>query len=130
MVFATESHGSQNVSNGENPELKRCVARDAAQRNPGKGLSSNTSINAINMNRNGKYRKALFLVLAYLGCWLLMHVFINQDLNLVLAAEYFVQAWSFNGFVRPTYIWWLSNPLFVVVVIVYFITDRLRSSEQ
>ena len=82
------------------------------------------------MNINKTYRMALFLIPAYLVCWLLMYGFVNQDMNLGLAAEYFIQAWSFKGFVRPTYIWWLSNALFVVVAIVYFVVNRRGSSEQ
>jgi len=82
------------------------------------------------MNKNEIFRKALFLIPAYLICWLLMYGLVNQDMNLGLAAEYFVQAWSFNGFVRPMYIWWLSNALFVVVAIVYFVINRRGSIGQ
>ncbi len=81
------------------------------------------------MNKKRIYKKILFLVPGYIVCWLLMYVFINQDINLTLAAEYFVQAWTFNGFVRPMYVWWLSNALFVVVVVVYFVINRRGTSE-
>jgi len=87
-------------------------------------------LDAIKMNKKGIYKKALFLVPAYIFCWLLMYVFINQDINIALAAEFFIQAWSFNGFVRPMYVWWLSNALFVVVAIVYFVINPRGSSEQ
>ena len=64
------------------------------------------------------YRKILIIIPVYILCWLVMYVFINQDLNIALAFEYFIQAWSFNGFVKPMSIWWLSNILFIVAVII------------
>lgn len=88
------------------------------------------ALDAIEMKNNGIYKKVLFLLPTYAVCWLFMYLLTNQDLNLELAAEYFIQAWSFNGFVRPMYIWWLSNALFVVVATVYLVTNREGSREQ
>ena len=45
-------------------------------------------------------------------------------MNIGLAIEYFIQAWSFNGLVRPMYIWWLSNALFIAAVIIYFLVKK------
>ena len=79
--------------------------------------------------KNGMYKTALFLAIAYLVCWLIIYVLINKDLNIGLAFEYFTQAWSFNGFVRPMYIWWLSNLLFIVTAITYFVIKRRGTRE-
>ena len=85
---------------------------------------STASLYAKIMNAKGIYKSALFLVTAYVTCWVLIYVLINQDLNMILAYEYFIMAWSFNGFIRPTYIWLLSNALFIVIVFTYFVIRR------
>jgi hypothetical protein len=79
--------------------------------------------------KRGLYKKALFLVSAYIVCWLVGYVLINQDINLALAFDYFIQAWGFNGFVRPMYVWWASNVLFIVVAIIYLIIIRRSGRE-
>jgi len=34
----------------------------------------------------------------YVACWLVAYVAVNQDLDLGIAARYFLEAWSFGGF--------------------------------
>lgn len=71
--------------------------------------------------------KILFLVLVYIFAWVISYVFINQDINLVLALDYFVQAWSFNGLERPMFVWFICNTLFVFIVITYLVIKRRRN---
>lgn len=58
-----------------------------------------------------------------------MYVLINQNLNVGLAFEYLTQAWSFSGFVKPMYIWWLSNALFIATVIIYTLVRKRGANE-
>ena len=76
------------------------------------------------------YKDRFCLFLAYVACWLLAYAAINQDFNLALVFEYLVQAWSFGGLVRPMYIWWLSNAIFIVVAVLYLAIKRRRPREQ
>lgn len=82
------------------------------------------------MNTKGVYKSALFLISAYIVCWLFIYVLINQDLNVFMAYEYFILAWSFNGLERPMFIWMLSNALFIPTAITYFIIKRKGSRNQ
>ena len=64
--------------------------------------------------------RVLLIVGTYLICWILAYVLVNGDLNLKYIYEYFVAAWTFNGFVRPMYTW-------IVSVIIFFPTIGLIS---
>ncbi len=53
----------------------------------------------------------------------------NQDLDVGLAVEYFVQAWTFSGLVRPLYVWFAGNGVFAVAVIT-LILCRMRAKNR
>ncbi len=71
--------------------------------------------------KKGIHKPLLLLVPVYLFYWLLSYVIINQDLNITLAYEYFILAWSFDGLARPMYVWWLSGVLFIFTAITYMV---------
>jgi len=76
---------------------------------------------------NKSVKKLLFLAIVYIFTWFISYVFINQDINLVLALDYFVQAWSFNGLERPMFVWFIYNALFILIVIAYLVIARRRN---
>ncbi len=75
------------------------------------------------------YKNISLFISAYVACWFLGYVVINRDANLFLALEYFYQAWSLKGFVRPMYVWWLSNSLFIGIAILYLFFQRRSAHE-
>jgi len=76
---------------------------------------------------NKSVKKVLFLAIVYIFTWVFSYVFINQDINLALAIDYFVQAWSFNGLERPMFVWFICNTLLILIVIAYLVITRRRS---
>lgn len=78
------------------------------------------------MEKGEVFKKILLLIIAYLVCWLIAYFFVNQDLNFARAYQYFVMAWSFQDLALPKKVWWISNAMTLVVVILYFIRQRRR----
>jgi hypothetical protein len=84
----------------------------------------------IKMNKN-IITKLLLHFLFYLVCWILSYVMVNNDFNINLMVEYFKLAWSFNGFVRPTYTLILSLIIFLPITgIIYFISKKTNNNEK
>ncbi len=73
---------------------------------------------------NNRIKFILFLTVAYVISWFIGYIAVNQDLNIGLASEYFLQAWTFNGLARPMYVWWLSNGLFVLVATALWLVQK------
>jgi len=66
----------------------------------------------------------------YVACWLVAYVAVNQDLDLGIAARYFLEAWSFGGFARQMYVWYLSLGLFVVIGLTVIYVRRTRDAKS
>ena len=76
------------------------------------------------MNK-GIIKKVSFYFSIYIVCWVFSYVIVNGDLNIKYMVEYFKLAWSFNGFVRPTYTLILSTVTFLPVIgIIYFLSKK------
>ena len=68
-------------------------------------------------------------VAAYAICWVFAYSIMNEDLDGELMLQYFVLAWTGNGFVRPTVTWLLSVVAFSCVLLVWWaLVRRLRRS--
>ena len=75
--------------------------------------------------------KTLIYLAIYLVCWVLSYVMVNNDFNINHMLEYFKLAWSFNGFVRPTYTLMLSLIIFFPIIgIIYFISMKKNNAKK
>ena len=79
--------------------------------------------------RELKIKKVLIFLFIYLVCWALSYVIVNQDFNIELLVDYFVLAWTFDGFVRPVYTWILSLLLFLPIVAIYWFVARKKGRD-
>jgi len=70
----------------------------------------------------------VFFLAAYFLSWVLSYVVVNGDLNIDYMWEYFVLAWTFDGFVRPVVTWLLSIVTFSVIVSVSWYAKRKKGS--
>ena len=73
-----------------------------------------------------KASKILWFSVIYLACWIFSYVLINGDVNIKYMVEYFISAWSFNGFIRPLYTWIFSLVIFFPVIGIIFFIERRK----
>jgi hypothetical protein len=86
------------------------------------------------MRRRARWTKWTFrlfgAVTAYAICWIGAYALVNGDLDGKLIVQYFVLAWTGNGFVRPTFTWLISLVAFSTVVVVWWILARRCGRRQ
>ena len=73
--------------------------------------------------------KVIYITVSYLICWLISYVIINGTENYESIVSYFIQGWTFSGFVKPTYTWVLSLAIFLVYIIVLFVLKKVRDKQ-
>lgn len=55
---------------------------------------------------------------------------VNQDFNIELMLEYFFLAWTFDGFVRPYYIWLFSLSGFFLIIVFNLAISGSRGKDE
>ncbi len=96
---------------GEKRAVRRCAWRVRRSRAKVRCVMSGVKVE--------KVRLIPTFIAIYLVCWVLAYLIVNQDINLGLMMEYFVLAWTFDGFVRPFYTWAFSLLLLAPIAAVY-----------
>ena len=74
-------------------------------------------------------KNLLILPFVYIASWIAAYVVINQDFNTKYMWDYFVLAWTFNGFIRPSVIWMLSIASTIVIMVIVVRRSRGSSKE-
>jgi hypothetical protein len=79
----------------------------------------------------GIKRAAVFATL-YLACWITAHcllfLFRGEGLGLQYLSSYFIAAWTFSAGELPTFIWFGSLLLFGLVLLAWFMRNKLNRS--